>query len=269
MKIAICSTISQERYEEYGKTNQELIMKNWPENVSLHVFTEDDLQPKVKGVNYYNFFEHAPKWRDFLQRHRDTKYVSPIRDGKKGIKAYKEDLLKWGWKVFAQWAAAKNIDCDILIYLDSDVITFNKLPIGKVLKYYNEGKFVAYTNREKNRRNINMRKSKWLSTETGIMIYNMRHPYAQEFFDRYVDFYNSDRILSEDECTDNYLLDVLIAEMEKEGKISNIKMCDGTPGDPITEIDLGKYLRHTMGRIKGKKQQRFLKDTEIQDLPKV
>ena len=269
MKIAICSTTSKTRYDEYARKNYELIKENWPSDVELHVYTEDKLTPTVNGVTYHKFFKYAPKWREFLERHKDTKYVSPIRHGKSGIKPYKEDLLKWGWKVFAQWAAAKNIDCDILIYLDSDVITFNKLPIDKILKYYNQDKFVAYTNREKNRRNIDMRKSKWLSTETGIMIYNMRHPYAQEFFDRYVDFYNSDRILTENECTDNYLLDVLIAEMEKEGKIANIKMCDGTPNDPLTEIDLGQYLRHTMGKIKGKKQEQLLKDTETQDLPKV
>ena len=245
MKIAVCTTINSEGYNQYAKENFESFVKYWPSDIKLHAFMEGEFE-KVPGVNYYDFLQVQPDLVAFLKRNEGRKWFPADRE----MKIYKRNWKKFCWKVFAQYTASKLVDADYLIWLDADIVTKKILPKKVIEQYIKSDKFVSFLNRENNPRNKKMVKRKWLSTESGFIIYNLKHPMSDEFFERYIDYYRKDTLFDLFEVADNYVFDVLVSQMEQERKIECNRLTDGVSESPLKILELGDYLFHVMGRKK-------------------
>ena len=246
MKISLCLTTSKKLYNSHVKDNINMIRKHWPEQIDKHIWSEDNIG-NITGFTVHDLFLEAPELKKFLDRHQNTEYKAPARHPKKGIKKYKENLLKWPYKVYAQWCCSKNVDSDYMIFLDTDIVTQKNLPIHMLTQYCFDDKFTSYLGRSQNIRHERELRH-WCYSETGFIIYNLRHPHAVEFFDRFVDYWTSDRIITETpDCVDNTVFDILREKMEQEGKIINYVIGDNQASNPLKKIELGRYLKHYMG----------------------
>lgn len=242
MSFSACTTIHTAGYNQYAKHNFSTFDKFWPNEIKLHIFMEGDFDPiDSKKLLYYDFFKEEPNLEKFLTRNKERKWVPTDR-----LKAYKRDWKKFCYKSFAMYRASKMVKTDYLIWLDADNTTVRDLPLSLLESYVDPNKFCTYMNRDRHAKNrLGMRHL--LSSETGFIIFNLKHPYSNEFFERFIGHYLYDRIFNLYEVTDNFLLDTVLTQMEEEKKLDNIKLTDGTYEQPMRHIELGKYLEHTMG----------------------
>ena len=84
-------------------------------------------------------------------------------------------------------------------------------------------------------------------TETGFLVFDMRHKYAQEYFDRFKKYYDTDKLYDLSGQLDCHVFDAVRLEMEEEGKykIKNIS----PHGVTKTHFDpaLNGYIAHYKG----------------------
>ena len=75
------------------------------------------------------------------------------------------------------------------------------------LKFLPNGKFVGYIGRD-------------TDSETGFLIFDMKHPEAKNFFDRYEWYYNTDAIYTKSEFHDGFIFDVIKKEKITKSYVS-------------------------------------------------
>jgi len=247
MKFAVCTTIHEEGYNKYAKKNFELFVKHWPNNIKLYAFMEGEYDT-IPGVQYYDLYKQSPDLKKFLEVNKGRKWWPKDRE----MKIYKRDWIKFCYKSFTMYEASKLIDTDYLIWLDADIITKKDLPINILDALVDPTKFCTYLNRESNRRNKKGHSRKWLSSETGFIIFNLKHHYSKEFFETFIDYYRNGTMFDLHEVHDAYILDTALEKLVQQKKIINIKMTDGIKDFPLNETVLDEYLFHQMGRKKWK-----------------
>lgn len=243
----VCTTIHTDGYDQYAKNNFKSFVDFWPNNITLHAFMEGPYDPIISHkIKYYDFFKEEPELKNFLERNQNR-----VWKPKEKLKSYKTNWKKFCFKSFAMYRASQIIKSNYLIWLDADIITTDKFQIDEMNRYIDPSKFCSYLNRDKHLKN-NLGMRHLLSSETGFIIFNLKHSYSTEFFDRFISYYKTDKIFDLYEVTDNFLLDKILKEMEIENKIKNIKMVDGTSENPLKHTSLGRFLFHRMGNKKWK-----------------
>ena len=245
MKIDIVTSIPLQGYKLFAEKNYKKFLQHWPKDVKLHLFSEDKLSIKETGINYYDLYKLSPECKNFVINNKNRKWEPPYRQ-----KLYKQLFIKFCFKVYAICLASRIIDTDILVWLDSDINTVADLPADLITKNINAGTVLCYLNRDRSLRNTN--KSKSVSAETGLILFNMRNPTTKDFFSRYQELYDSNKIFDMDEVHDAFVFDRLIEQMESEGKGEFKKLTNGTHDFPLPKTEFGKYLVHDMGNKKWK-----------------
>lgn len=241
MKIAVVTSTSLAGYQAYAKNNYQKFLDKWAPSIELHVFSEDNL-PQELPIYYHNLYQESPSCKNFVDRNNNKSYTPPYKQ-----KKYKYQFIKFCFKVYAICTASKKLDADILIWLDSDVETNISITDTFIKHYIDSASILSYLNRELNEKNINPRVR--LSTETGLIIFNMRHPVIFEFFKRYQNYYDSDNIFLLDETHDAFVFDHLIEEMMTEGKGIFKKLSNGITERPLEDVFKGAFT-HRMGQKK-------------------
>lgn len=244
MKIAVITSTSAAGYAAYAFNNYKLFKNFWNSEIDLHVYSEDILEPKIEGIFYHDLYKISPECKQFVNKNKELKWVPPYKQ-----KPYKFNFIKFCFKVYAICAASRIIKADILIWLDSDIKTNQPIDKNMLQSYICSDDILSYLNRELNEKNINPKVK--LSSETGILFFNMHHPNITEFFNRYQELYDSGELFNLDEVHDAFVLDSLIAVMEKENKGIFKKLSNGITERPLEDI-FSPALIHNMGSKKWK-----------------
>ena len=106
-------------------------------------------------------------------------------------------------------------------------------------------------------------------SETGIYIFNIAHPYAEEFFTRWQRMYDEDEFFKLKGYTDSYTFDGVRIEMENEGKIKNNDLNDGRYAGhrkakhPFINSELGEYMDHLKGYTRKDKMSSHKRDLTV------
>jgi hypothetical protein len=244
MKITVVTSTSAEGYKVYAAENYKLFKQFWDNRIELHVYSEDQLEPKIDGIYYHNLYEEIPECKHFVNKNKDLNWIPPYKQ-----KPYKFNFIKFCFKVYAICIASRTLDTDILIWLDSDIKTSKSIDQNLLLSYIRNDDAVSYLNRELNEKNSNPKVK--LSSETGLLFFNMRNKITSEFFKRYQEIYDSGDIFKLDEVHDAFVLDSLILNMEREGKTGFRKLSNGITERPLEDI-FSPALTHHMGSKKWK-----------------
>lgn len=234
MNIEVVTCINQKGYNLFARDNFKSFNENWPKNITLTVYSEDDID--YPHIDLYN---EIPLCFNYIQRNKNKRWKPPYSQ-----KQYKQDHLKFCYKVYTVCHRAFKSDADYLIWLDSDITTIRPITINLLQKYCNDY-FCSYLNRESWEGNNNL--SKMISTETGFIIFNLKHRIKNEFFKRYQEIYDTDEIFKFNEIHDGYIFDQVVNEFNP---LYFKRLTNGTFREPLSHIELGKYLSHTMGRKK-------------------
>jgi len=199
MKIGIVSTFSDNGYQEYGKHFVESCKKYIDQDISVYLYIDNINIPDTKNIKFLRLEPSVPQLTEFKNRNKNRTY-----------KDYHHDGVRFAHKTYATFHAAKN-DLDYLIWLDSDTEIYENVTAEYFLKFLPKGAFVGYIGR------------KGIS-ETGFLIFDMNHPQARAFFERYEWYYNTDAIYMLEEYHDAYIFDVVRKEFEADDRISSFNV---------------------------------------------
>lgn len=213
------TSMSKAYYEKSGFRLIETFLKHFPQQYVLHVWTED--------------YPELPKHERIIQHNLNTnKFYNQFTLNVKKIKG-RAKTSRMSIKVGVQYEASQILKGDVLVWLDADVYVTN--PVNSVFFEIAEPKELAnYMGQHYNN-----------GPETGFISYNRHHHDFNNFMNRFVEVYYSDKIYDLEPAVDTSAWWDVYKTMPKEYFYSV------TRNSPLSHVFHVSELRHWLGHAKG------------------
>jgi hypothetical protein len=225
--IGIVSTFSDPGYHEYAQQFVLSLEQLLSKEVAVFLYVDNIKINTSSNIKTINLESTVPNLTAFKNRNK-TKLVTN----------YRNDGVRFSHKSYAIWHAAKNSNVDKLFWLDADTVLKNNITEQYLDKLLPDSYFTSYLGRV----------GKF--TETGFIGFNLNHKYADEFFDEFIDYYNSDRIYSElPAYTDCHVYDATRNKFVDEKKITALDLTPGLGKSNFNHVHQG-YMIHNKGENK-------------------
>ena len=225
-------------------------IKNWPDHAKILLYPDDmSQQLTLPRTEYYDLCKEQPVLKEFIERNKNNPQLTKWQPQQY---KFEYDAIRFSYKVFACIDAYQKTKPDMLWFLDADIVTFEKIPMSWLEHIIPDSAFTSYLGRPK----------KGFS-ETGYYAFNTAHKYANEFFERWEQYYAEDLFFNIQKgflnhfpiagYTDSFTFDAVRLEMEQAGKIKNEDLNDGRwAGErkarhPFINSELGQYMDHMKG----------------------
>jgi hypothetical protein len=167
--IRVITSQHKPYYDSIGKDSIESFLEKWPKDIKLELYAEEfipDIADKRLIVN--PMLPVLKKWHDYIN----------LRETKKKTK-----MAKFWLKSFVVIDAIKNTNEDILIWLDSDVITHKEITKEFLYSLLPEDTLLCDIPA------LGSLKDK--ESETGFCMLNMKHPMLDKFLKEYESYYKT------------------------------------------------------------------------------
>ena len=268
--LAVITTFPPNRWEAYAKRMLESFIANWPDDVKLYVYYEKELPEIVNSkIEYINLEEVNPGLVKFKERHKND----PVANGElqeipngvrrrpeagkndKGKGSFLWDAVRFAHKTYCVYHAIKNINTDVILWLDADTYTFKSISKEFVLNLIPENKLVNYLGRGDK------------FPECGWVSYNKQHPQITEFINAWIELYEKDTLFKHLEWHDSYVFWQVLKQIAPD-QGADIGKGAGAKGHHIfVNSVLGEYIDHLKGKrkIKGKSSKTDLRVSRNQD----
>jgi hypothetical protein len=234
MKIKLISTFSDKGYHDYAKNFVESCFKHI-KDVDVVIY-KDTIDIKNKeNVSFLPLEDSCPNLVNFKKRNSD-----------KNFKDFKFDGVRFSHKVYATIHASRENNLDYLIWLDADTEIYDTVDPAYFLKFLPKGKFVGYVGRD-------------TASETGFLMFDMKHPEAKNFFDRYEWYYNSDAIYNLEQYHDGFVFDVVRKEFEIDRRIFSHSVSPPGVTKQHFNAAFDGYMMHYKGEGKEKREKLIAK----------
>jgi len=225
--IGIVSTFSDKGYKEYAQQFVLSLEQFLSKEVEVFLYVDNIKINTSSNIKTINLESTVPDLTAFKNRNK-TKLVTN----------YRNDGVRFSHKSYAIWHAAKNSNVNKLFWLDADTILTNNITEQYLDKLLPDSYFTSYLGRV----------GKF--TETGFIGFDLNHKYADEFFDEFIDFYNSDRIYSElPAYTDCHVYDATRNKFLDEKKITALDLTPDLGKSNFNHVHQG-YMIHNKGENK-------------------
>ena len=249
-KFAVVTTFNKDGFEISGKKMIESFDKFWSKDILLNVYYEDMSQPKFRcsdRVIFYSFNDEVEKWYKFREKFFFKELIKPDNTSRS---FYIYSASKFAHKVYAMQKQIEKKDCDHLIWLDSDTVTYKKVDASFLNSLINEESYLTYLGRD----HLNFH------SETGFMIFNTKNKFHEIFWDKMMKMYDEGELFKEKEWHDCWIFDTVRKELEKNS-LKNINICllglsknDPNQYNVFDNSVLGEYMLHFKGNKKFKIQ---------------
>ncbi len=270
MKYAVITTFNDEGLRSYGQRMIDSYMKNWPDEVTLHLYPEA-CNPYIayhNRVTLKRLEEVEPltnfknTWRDVPKANGDVRN-DPIRSKRKDAgKGFKWHAIRFAHKVYAIFDCAKTTDADFLIWMDADTVCHSPISFQDIERMIPAKSELCYLGR----------KGKY--SECGLYSMNLRSVKIRNFlaeFQRYYDQAESG-IFTLDEWHDSFVFDAVrnkFPDMRQHDwavHLNDIRPRPGMTqgeGHPLINSEWGAWLDHLKGSRKnlGRSKKEDLKIT--------
>ena len=234
MKIGIVTTFSDKGYQEYGHWFVESAKRFIDKDISVFFYTDNTKLNLPTHMSNQKLEESIPDLTAFKEKNKNKKPSN-----------FMFDAVRFSHKSFCLYHAAKTKDVDILCWLDTDTEIITQITSQYLRKFLPEGKFVAYLGRP------------GTYTETGFLVFDMRHKFAQEFFDRFKEYYDTNNVYKLSAQLDCHVFDAVRLEMEQEGKIKNQNISPPNITKSHFDQALNGYIAHYKGAKKEKRDKHY------------
>jgi len=205
-----------------------------PQNIEANKALVDALIDK--STKYDRAYMACPDYtkgqKEFLERNH----------GKDDYKDYRKQLVRFSWKVFAQYEAmeyAVKEGYDYLIWLDADVIANSKVDFNQFLP--EKGKILSYLGRKD-----------WDTSETGFICYDLKNG-GDTFIQRLHAKYVSGDAEKLEQTTDAFVFDQVRAEFQAVNGDKKLftNLSEGVSGRDVWELSpLATCFTHYKGPSK-------------------
>lgn len=268
MKYTVVTTFHQAGYEQYGRRMIETFLKNWPAEVNLYVYAENcHVLESAPNLIVKNLHEASPDlvkfketWKNVPKANGDVSN-DPIRSRRKDSgKGFKWHAVRFAHKVYSIFACAREIDTDILIWMDADTICHSPISINDLNRMIPDNKDLCYLGR----------KGKY--SECGLYSLNLKTEQTKMFLMEFQRMYDKAEagIFQLEEWHDSFVFDAVkdrmpfLKKLDWAEKLYDIRPRPGSSigeGHPLINSEWGAWLDHLKGNRKhlGKSKREDLK----------
>lgn len=231
MKLGIVSTFSNDKYEEYAKYFVESMVENLSRDISVFLYLDEPIKGLPPNVKTFDFHGTVPELVEFKKRNQHRTFNDFIYDG-----------IRFSHKVYAICHAAKNSGVDRLIWLDADTVFLQPITPNYLNQFLPLGFFTSYLGRP----------GKY--SECGWIAFDLTNKHAEEFFNIFQNYYDSDDLYTLDGFTDCHAYDATRIGLVREGKIKAHNLTTEYNKHPFNAA-FALHLYHLKGTRKFKREK--------------
>lgn len=239
-KIAVMTSMNKEYYDNIGSLMLETWSKYWPKECTLYLYMEGRFSiPDHDNVVVESWEENCKELH--------SQFVSKASG----------TAVKFAKKGFAFLAGMKNIDCDILIWLDADALTYKEFPKEKIESILPNKKLVAFFDTlfqiepDYTKERYLDKTRPFTACESGFVVMDKRHKSFKKMTANYEKEYTREKRL--EYLGDWYDTNVLTASVidlrECVEDLSQLRTTNKTQ-TPINRCWIGEYVHHAKGKVK-------------------
>lgn len=242
MTITITTTFSEKNYKDYAHYFMASLEKYLDHNVKVDVYTDSPLFDSTD--NWYNLIlpDRCPNLVEFKKRN-STRYVP------EGTKGFLFDAVRFSHKSYCIIDAARNCTTNKLIWLDADTEILAPITEEYLNSHLDTENFVSYLGRPDR------------YTETGWLSFDMTNTYAQDFFNKWEWYYNTDEIYNLPAQLDCHVFDAVKDEFIEKNLIIGQNISPPNVGKAHFDTRFKNYMCHYKGNRKESRDVYFIKAT--------
>jgi hypothetical protein len=244
MKISVVTTFHAQGYEKYGHRMIKTFLKNWPTDVTLHVYAENCIVTETApNLVVHDLEKSSPdlvafknKWKGVPKANGDVSQ-DPIRSRRKDAgKGFKWDAVRFAHKVYSIFHCAKNTDTDMLLWMDADTICHSPITVADLERMCPTFKDLCFLGR----------KGKF--SECGLYAMNLRSQSIQVFLTKFQQYYDNAEtgIFTLDEWHDSFVFDAVRQTVVLNQLDWSSHLVKGE-GHPLINSEWGAWLDHLKG----------------------
>jgi hypothetical protein len=232
----VITTFSKEGYSVYGKRWIASVIKNWPADTRVVIYTDFDLAAPADNFVIKQFDAEFPYHSEFkeLVINNFTGVEKAIGIGHKTI--------KFSFKGFVICKELLIAEGDYLVWLDGDAETINPIT-NNTLHDIVEDKFLA-CQQEKNFQHV----------ESGVLFFNISHRLTKEFAIVLEEYYFNKKLFKLKKPYDGYVIaDILKNKKYKYKDLNEQFKCQDKKSkkeDTFLHPLLKKHFVHWIGAVK-------------------
>ena len=225
----------------YAKQMVTTFDQYWPAQVQLRLYTEG-FQPHTLAPAHHvmatDLYEAAPWLPMFKTLYSDPKFRGMVN----GKHNYRFDAVKFAHKIAAIGAAAEGDDCDVLIWMDADIVTHAQVTTEWLDKLLPLSATIAMIEREKK------------YPECGYLMF--RIPSARKVIRQIVNMYRTGAIFDLDEWHDSFVIGHVVKKAVAKGDavVAPLAPLDLPKKHPFVNCVLAEKIDHLKGgrKVQGK-----------------
>lgn len=245
-KIAVVTTFHDKGLKTYAQKMIDTFCQNWPKEVTLHLYPENcnprvpdhsrivltDLSTSVPQLSAFK-----DRWKSVPHANGDISKFPRLAARKDSHKPFKWDAVRFAHKVYTIFHCAKNIDDDVLIWMDADTICHSPITITDLDRMIPETADLCYLGRDKK------------YTECGLYSMNLRSTATQNFLAAFQKMYDQAEtgIFTLDEWHDSFVFDAVRNQnlgLQQHNWSQGIITGEG---HPLINCQWGAWLDHLKG----------------------
>jgi hypothetical protein len=246
-KLSVCTTFNERGYVIYGKRMIESFLKNWPNEVDLHVYAEN-CNVVEKADNLFVYDSHAVnselvefknKWKDVPKANGNVSSVPRLLSRRDSHKSFKWDAVRFSNKVYTIFKCIKTINSDGLLWMDGDMFCHSPISMDQLCRLCPEDTDLAFLGRERK------------FSECGLYYMNLHSEEIKLFVEKFQYFYDNaeEGIFTLDEWHDSFVFDSVRASFNLKELNWSAGIIQGE-GHPLINCEWGAFLDHLKGSRK-------------------
>lgn len=230
------TTCNAEQWRQYGRAMVNTFVRWWPTTVDLWLYTEGfaptaPLEKPRPPIVVCDLEANAPWLRKFKATYNDPRYT-----GGSDRKDYRRDAIRFSHKVAALGSAAEEANCDVLLWVDADIVTHAPVTTDWLNSLFPPPATIAWLDRIGS------------YPECGFLMFRM--PEALGVIRKLVDMYKSGSVFHLAETHDSFVLQHIVNSLVANGKLK-VHSLSGQgrvhTGHPFANSPLAVCMDHLKG----------------------
>lgn len=240
-KYLVVTTCSAKQWDEYGSKMVSTFIEYWPEEVEFRLYPEGFFAETSQDL-----CQASPWLAEFKKKHS-----SPQFKGGADGRDYRRDAVRFAHKVAAIDLAAKDESCDVLIWMDADIITFAPVTVEWLDSLFPDSATVGWLDRV------------GTYPECGFLMFRM--PKARGLLKHVVQMYTGGGIFALSETHDSFVFQHVITR-EAGRHQAKIHSLSGNgrvhTGHPFVNSRLAERMDHLKGELRKARGTSLPKDVK-------
>ena len=228
MKIKVITSFDERYYNLIGKECVDTWLQYWPTELSLTCYVENFRLDNRKRIEQIDFDQLPAEYFEF----QESKFNDRVKIFSK--------------KAYSVIHAFENLDADRIIWVDADVITFNKIPLEFLENLCADDTLATFMGVYHHKIKGDNTSPLMFSGETGFFILNKKHKGFKEFSNRYKEYYNKRITENLRRFYDGEVFGAVVEEFKEKYKFFDLSsVTEKKAKSPLKYTELGqKYIRH-------------------------